>query len=75
MGRNCRGLRRRASCKVRWNNINSALHFEIGVLKARGIASDQFPLFTSVHQCCYEGLPVSDFLKGLENHPAHASSK
>jgi len=46
-----------------------------GVLKARGIASDQFPLFTSVHQCCYEGLPVSDFLKGLENHPAHASSK
>lgn len=46
-----------------------------GVLKARGVAGDQFPLFTSVYQCCYEGAPVSDFLKSLENHPAHASSK
>lgn len=46
-----------------------------GVLKARGVAPDQFPLFTSVYQCCYEGAPVADFLKSLENHPAHASSK
>ena len=51
------------------------LNYVIGVLKARGVAGDQFPLFTSVYQCCYEGAPVSDFLKSLENHPAHASSK
>ena len=42
-----------------------------GVLKARGIAPTQFPLFTAVYNCCYEGAPVATFLKTLENHPAH----
>merc|ERR1712063_54806 len=42
-----------------------------GVLKARGIAPTQFPLFTAVYNCCYEGAPVASFLKTLENHPAH----
>lgn len=42
-----------------------------GVLKARSISPDDFPLFTAVYQCCYEGAPVDQFLKSLENHPAH----
>ena len=46
-----------------------------GVLKARGVDGNQFPLFTAVYNCCYEGAPVADFLKSLENHPAHAVSK
>ena len=46
-----------------------------GVLKARGVDGNQFPLFTAVYNCCYESAPVADFLKSLENHPAHAVSK
>jgi len=45
-----------------------------GVLKARNIPSTDFPLFTAVYQCCYQGAPVADFLKSLENHPAHKTS-
>lgn len=45
-----------------------------GVLKARGIEGSEFPLFTAVYKCCYEGAPVADFLKTLENHPAHKNS-
>uniref|UniRef100_UPI00254186F3 glycerol-3-phosphate dehydrogenase [NAD(+)], cytoplasmic n=1 Tax=Euleptes europaea TaxID=460621 RepID=UPI00254186F3 len=32
---------------------------------------DKFPLFTAVYQICYEGKPVSDFIKCLQNHPEH----
>jgi len=45
-----------------------------GVLKARNINPSDFPLFTAVYQCCYEGAPVQQFLKTLENHPAHKST-
>lgn len=45
-----------------------------GVLKARNIAPNDFPLFTAVYKCCYEKEPVDQFLKGLENHPAHQNA-
>ncbi|NXU90576.1 GPDA dehydrogenase, partial [Xiphorhynchus elegans] len=40
------------------------------ILKSKN-AVDKFPLFTAVYQICYEGKPVSDFIKCLQNHPAH----
>lgn len=44
-----------------------------GVLTNKKISPERFPLFTSVFKCCYEGAPVADFLKALENHPAHGN--
>jgi glycerol-3-phosphate dehydrogenase (NAD+) len=38
-----------------------------GVLKAKGIDGEKFPLFTAVYKCCYEGMPVANFLSALEN--------
>ncbi|XP_074836530.1 glycerol-3-phosphate dehydrogenase [NAD(+)], cytoplasmic isoform X2 [Carettochelys insculpta] len=32
---------------------------------------EKFPLFTAVYQICYEGKPITDFIKCLQNHPAH----
>merc|ERR1712003_130155 len=44
-----------------------------GVLTNKKISPERFPLFASVFKCCYEGAPVADFLKALENHPAHGN--
>lgn len=40
------------------------------ILKAKNLV-DKFPLFTAVHQICYEGRPVTEFIKCLQNHPEH----
>ncbi|XP_066472810.1 glycerol-3-phosphate dehydrogenase [NAD(+)], cytoplasmic isoform X1 [Tiliqua scincoides] len=40
------------------------------ILKHKNLV-DKFPLFTAVYQICYEGKPVSDFIKCLQNHPEH----
>ncbi|XP_038608938.1 glycerol-3-phosphate dehydrogenase [NAD(+)], cytoplasmic [Tachyglossus aculeatus] len=34
-------------------------------------AVDKFPLFVAVYQVCYEGHPVSEFIRCLQNHPQH----
>ncbi|NXN19607.1 GPDA dehydrogenase, partial [Indicator maculatus] len=40
------------------------------ILKSKQ-AVDKFPLFTAVYQICYEGKPVADVIKCLQNHPVH----
>ncbi|KAM6307979.1 glycerol-3-phosphate dehydrogenase [NAD(+)], cytoplasmic isoform 2-T2 [Podargus strigoides] len=40
------------------------------ILKSKN-AVDKFPLFTAVYQICYEGKPVTDVIKCLQNHPEH----
>ncbi|NXE97597.1 GPDA dehydrogenase, partial [Menura novaehollandiae] len=40
------------------------------ILKSKN-AAEKFPLFTAVYRICYEGKPVTDFLKCLQNHPEH----
>uniref|UniRef100_A0A8C2U945 Glycerol-3-phosphate dehydrogenase [NAD(+)] n=1 Tax=Coturnix japonica TaxID=93934 RepID=A0A8C2U945_COTJA len=40
------------------------------ILKTKNMV-DKFPLFTAVYQICYEGKPVSDVIKCLQNHPEH----
>nr|XP_010309030.1 PREDICTED: glycerol-3-phosphate dehydrogenase [NAD(+)], cytoplasmic isoform X2 [Balearica regulorum gibbericeps] len=40
------------------------------ILKSKNIV-EKFPLFTAVYQICYEGKPVTDVIKCLQNHPEH----
>ncbi|XP_061871546.1 glycerol-3-phosphate dehydrogenase [NAD(+)], cytoplasmic isoform X2 [Colius striatus] len=40
------------------------------ILKSKNIV-DKFPLFTAVYRICYEGKPVTDVIKCLQNHPEH----
>ncbi|KAM8914352.1 glycerol-3-phosphate dehydrogenase [NAD(+)], cytoplasmic-like isoform 2-T2 [Spinachia spinachia] len=40
------------------------------ILKQRNMA-EKFPLFTAVHQICFNGHSVTDFIKCLQNHPEH----
>ncbi|KAM9252224.1 glycerol-3-phosphate dehydrogenase [NAD(+)], cytoplasmic isoform 2-T2 [Cariama cristata] len=40
------------------------------ILKTKN-AVEKFPLFTAVYQICYEGKPVTDIIKCLQNHPEH----
>ncbi|NWT05646.1 GPDA dehydrogenase, partial [Mionectes macconnelli] len=40
------------------------------ILKSKDVV-EKFPLFTAVYQICYEGRPVTDFIKCLQNHPEH----
>ncbi|XP_009863035.1 PREDICTED: LOW QUALITY PROTEIN: glycerol-3-phosphate dehydrogenase [NAD(+)], cytoplasmic-like, partial [Apaloderma vittatum] len=40
------------------------------ILKSKNVV-EKFPLFTAVYQICYEGRPVTDFIKCLQNHPEH----
>ncbi|XP_030410776.1 glycerol-3-phosphate dehydrogenase [NAD(+)], cytoplasmic [Gopherus evgoodei] len=40
------------------------------ILKQKNLA-EKFPLFTAVYQICYEDKPVAEFIKCLQNHPAH----
>ncbi|KAJ1160468.1 hypothetical protein NDU88_000970 [Pleurodeles waltl] len=40
------------------------------ILKSKNLVN-KFPLFTAVYQICYEGRPVTEFIKCLQNHPEH----
>ncbi|XP_063328896.1 glycerol-3-phosphate dehydrogenase 1b isoform X2 [Pelmatolapia mariae] len=40
------------------------------VLKQKNMV-EKFPLFTAVYQICFNGHPVSEFIKCLQNHPEH----
>ncbi|NXE57088.1 GPDA dehydrogenase, partial [Casuarius casuarius] len=40
------------------------------ILKSKN-AVEKFPLFTAVYQICYEGKPVADIIKCLQDHPVH----
>ncbi|XP_009992367.1 PREDICTED: glycerol-3-phosphate dehydrogenase [NAD(+)], cytoplasmic isoform X2 [Chaetura pelagica] len=40
------------------------------ILKSKNVV-EKFPLFTAVYQICYEGKPVTDVIKCLQNHPEH----
>ncbi|NWR64566.1 GPDA dehydrogenase, partial [Bucorvus abyssinicus] len=40
------------------------------ILKSKNVV-EKFPLFTAVYQICYEGKPVTDVIKCLQNHPMH----
>ncbi|TNN78652.1 Glycerol-3-phosphate dehydrogenase [NAD(+)], cytoplasmic [Liparis tanakae] len=33
---------------------------------------EKFPLFTAVHHICFNGHPVTEFIKSLQNHPEHS---
>uniref|UniRef100_A0A8C0FRE9 Glycerol-3-phosphate dehydrogenase [NAD(+)] n=1 Tax=Bubo bubo TaxID=30461 RepID=A0A8C0FRE9_BUBBB len=53
--------------KVQGPPTSAELH---RILKAKNMV-DKFPLFTAVYQICYEGKPVTDVIKCLQNHPEH----
>ncbi|XP_040060296.1 glycerol-3-phosphate dehydrogenase [NAD(+)], cytoplasmic [Gasterosteus aculeatus] len=40
------------------------------ILKHKNMV-EKFPLFTAVHQICFNGHSVTDFIKCLQNHPEH----
>ncbi|KAF7208163.1 glycerol-3-phosphate dehydrogenase [NAD(+)], cytoplasmic [Nothobranchius furzeri] len=40
------------------------------ILKQKNML-DKFPLFTAVHEICFNSHPVTDFIKCLQNHPEH----
>ncbi|KAM9214472.1 glycerol-3-phosphate dehydrogenase [NAD(+)], cytoplasmic isoform 2-T2 [Leptosomus discolor] len=40
------------------------------ILKSKNVV-EKFPLFTAVYRICYEGKPVTDVIKCLQNHPEH----
>ncbi|TKS70691.1 Glycerol-3-phosphate dehydrogenase [NAD(+)], cytoplasmic [Collichthys lucidus] len=40
------------------------------VLKQKNMV-EKFPLFTAVYQICFNGHPVAEFIKCLQNHPEH----
>ncbi|GLD64086.1 glycerol-3-phosphate dehydrogenase [NAD(+)] [Lates japonicus] len=40
------------------------------ILKQKNMV-DKFPLFTAVYQICFNGHPVTEFIKCLQNHPEH----
>ncbi|XP_047203165.1 glycerol-3-phosphate dehydrogenase 1b [Girardinichthys multiradiatus] len=40
------------------------------ILKQKNMV-EKFPLFTAVHQICFNGHPVTEFIKCLQNHPEH----
>uniref|UniRef100_A0A8C2ZM42 Glycerol-3-phosphate dehydrogenase [NAD(+)] n=1 Tax=Cyclopterus lumpus TaxID=8103 RepID=A0A8C2ZM42_CYCLU len=40
------------------------------ILKDKNMV-EKFPLFTAVHQICFNGHSVTDFIKCLQNHPEH----
>ncbi|XP_010181706.1 PREDICTED: glycerol-3-phosphate dehydrogenase [NAD(+)], cytoplasmic isoform X2 [Mesitornis unicolor] len=53
--------------KLQGPQTSAELHH---ILKSKN-AVDKFPLFTAVYEICYEGKPVSDVIKCLQNHPEH----
>uniref|UniRef100_H3DLN2 Glycerol-3-phosphate dehydrogenase [NAD(+)] n=1 Tax=Tetraodon nigroviridis TaxID=99883 RepID=H3DLN2_TETNG len=40
------------------------------ILKQKNMM-EKFPLFTAVYQICFNGHPVADFIKCLQDHPEH----
>uniref|UniRef100_A0A2K5CW84 Glycerol-3-phosphate dehydrogenase [NAD(+)] n=1 Tax=Aotus nancymaae TaxID=37293 RepID=A0A2K5CW84_AOTNA len=40
------------------------------ILQHKGLV-DKFPLFMAVYKVCYEGQPVGEFIRCLQNHPEH----
>ncbi|XP_071380697.1 glycerol-3-phosphate dehydrogenase 1b isoform X1 [Centroberyx affinis] len=40
------------------------------ILKHKNMV-DKFPLFNAVHQICFNGHPVTEFISCLQNHPEH----
>uniref|UniRef100_H2VCZ1 Glycerol-3-phosphate dehydrogenase [NAD(+)] n=1 Tax=Takifugu rubripes TaxID=31033 RepID=H2VCZ1_TAKRU len=40
------------------------------ILKQKNMA-EKFPLFTAVYQICFNGHPVTEFIKCLQDHPEH----
>ncbi|KAM6154771.1 glycerol-3-phosphate dehydrogenase [NAD(+)], cytoplasmic isoform 1-T1 [Erethizon dorsatum] len=40
------------------------------ILQNKGLV-DKFPLFMAVYKVCYEGQPVGEFIRCLQNHPEH----
>ncbi|XP_029450874.1 glycerol-3-phosphate dehydrogenase [NAD(+)], cytoplasmic [Rhinatrema bivittatum] len=53
--------------KLQGPQTSAELHH---ILKAKNLV-EKFPLFTAVYQICYEGHPVKEFIKCLQNHPEH----
>ncbi|KAM6106343.1 glycerol-3-phosphate dehydrogenase [NAD(+)], cytoplasmic isoform 2-T2 [Pterocles gutturalis] len=53
--------------KLQGPQTSAELHH---ILKSKN-AVEKFPLFTAVYQICYEGKPVTDVIKCLQNHPEH----
>lgn len=35
------------------------------------LSRPRFPLFNAVYQICYQGHPITEFIKCLQNHPEH----
>ncbi|CAB1329401.1 unnamed protein product [Coregonus sp. 'balchen'] len=44
---------------------------EVHVILKNKDLLDKFPLFNAVYQICYQGQPVTEFIKCLQNHPEH----
>uniref|UniRef100_A0A8C5XEN7 Glycerol-3-phosphate dehydrogenase [NAD(+)] n=1 Tax=Microcebus murinus TaxID=30608 RepID=A0A8C5XEN7_MICMU len=40
------------------------------ILQHKGLV-EKFPLFMAVYRVCYEGQPVGEFIRCLQNHPEH----
>uniref|UniRef100_A0A8D0HCE5 Glycerol-3-phosphate dehydrogenase [NAD(+)] n=1 Tax=Sphenodon punctatus TaxID=8508 RepID=A0A8D0HCE5_SPHPU len=53
--------------KLQGPQTSAELHH---ILKRKNLV-ENFPLFTAVYKICYEGKPVTDFIKCLQNHPEH----
>uniref|UniRef100_A0A6P8Q5M0 Glycerol-3-phosphate dehydrogenase [NAD(+)] n=1 Tax=Geotrypetes seraphini TaxID=260995 RepID=A0A6P8Q5M0_GEOSA len=53
--------------KLQGPQTSAELHH---ILKAKNLV-EKFPLFTAVYQICYQGHPVKEFIKCLQNHPEH----
>uniref|UniRef100_A0A6Q2X2H0 Glycerol-3-phosphate dehydrogenase [NAD(+)] n=1 Tax=Esox lucius TaxID=8010 RepID=A0A6Q2X2H0_ESOLU len=44
---------------------------EVHVILKKKNLTEKFPLFNAVYQICYQGHPVTEFIKCLQNHPEH----
>lgn len=44
---------------------------EVNHILKRKQMVEKFPLFNAVHQICFEGNPVKEFISCLQNHPEH----
>ncbi|XP_005807608.1 glycerol-3-phosphate dehydrogenase [NAD(+)], cytoplasmic [Xiphophorus maculatus] len=44
---------------------------EVNVILKQKNMVDRFPLFTAVYEICFNGQPVTEFIKCLQNHPEH----
>ncbi|KAL1021435.1 hypothetical protein UPYG_G00013230 [Umbra pygmaea] len=44
---------------------------EVHVILKKKNLTEKFPLFNAVYQICYQGSPVTELIKCLQNHPEH----